>query len=238
MTIAITARTSLPLGTRPPGTKLSTPLSNPAIMVLGDSIGYGTGDPSGNSFRTYLHTLLTAAGLSPTWIGPQVSGTAPADHTRSVVGRTTVDHSADIATIIGGGGSYHPTLILVFIGTNDANDATLTTNFATNYEALMSSCHSLEPSARFVAVLLPTGGDANRRTRINTINGVLPTSIATLQGSGLLIATADCRVLSFGQDMLRSETPSYLHPNADGFAKLADALYPAVMNACGLDAQW
>lgn len=234
----ITARSAWSLGTRPAGTPLSTEIAAPAILCLGDSITVGTGDPNSNSFRGYLHTLLTAGGLSPTWIGPHQNGDAPANRHRGVVGRTTVDHLADIDTIIGGGGSYHPDLIICFMGTNDANDATLTTNFATNYEALMNECHTLEPDARFVAVLLPTGGDANRRARIDTINGVLPTSIATLQSGGLLIATADCRVLTHGADMLRSESPSYLHPNPEGYGKIADALYPAVMNACGFAAQW
>lgn len=248
------SKTSLPLGTRPPGTPLGSPLAGTIrIMGLGDSITYGfgttanTANPLNDAWRRDLYNLLTdpeRGNLPVEFIGPQsnTSGntsTDPSRLSRGVVGRSAQDHQADIATVIGAGNPYRPHVIIVLLGLNDAQRPTESAAFADSLDTLVDTCAALEPTARFVVCSAPDGLGGANRTRLHA--EVWPgwvTACSTLTAAGVPFVPCDLRTLLWGPDHILSEAPNYVHPVPRGYRKIADALYPAVMNACGYEARW
>jgi len=233
-----------PLGTRP---NIKTPIAPPLtgtikICCIGTSETYGAAGYL-DSYRLQLYKLLTErGGLTISMIGFQTQGTAPADKSHGITGSTTVDRVSggtyDLATAARNlGTTYVPDVIIYEDGTNDATGA-LVAGFQANYLASIAYQKTLCPSARWVLLTVPVGGDATRRGHIDTINATFPAIVVALDAIPTLHVVAEGRQLTFPGDQAASETPSNLHWNTAGQLKIADALFPAVMNACGYAAVW
>lgn len=243
MTFNALSKTNLPLGTRPPGVPKGAALTAFNYLPIGDSITYGYVADTEDSYRYALYQKLVAAGLSPTFVGHLSYGQAPSNANSGVVGAKTSDHlstgSIAIANKIGPG-KIRADVISLYIGANDAADSTGMSAFQSSYAQLLAELHAAEPTARFVGCLIGDGGGIGsvRSANIAQINAWLPSLWDAAETSGLLIARADCRVLSANADHLRSEVTGGLHPNGNGYIKLSDALFPAVLNAAGRPAVW
>lgn len=229
---------------RPAGSPVGAELSDPEIFIAGDSITYGLGfgDATGQAYRTRLGQLLTAAGLSPTMVGPQVSGVAPWDHSRGAAGSTLEDHltggAYDSVSLIGGVYAPAPDVVIIALGSNDANDATLTTNFQSNMSTFVAQLAAARAGMRYVICYLNEAGDATKLARMQTINSGLTATIATLAGSHNVVA-CDLRGTSVQLTHMYPRTGSVnVHPGPIGYAMYADRMFPAVLNACGYDAAW
>lgn len=241
MTWRSLVRTSLPIGTRPVGSKIAPAVSSPTILCVGDSETFGL--HFADSIRDMLRLLLLGLGITPTFVGDKTTtGAAAASNAhRGVSGTTTLDHygtggsplSPTTQALIG---SLTPNLVIWFLAFNDAADPTLTANIVTNYSALINAAAAASPNTRHVVVTgLPETGATARRANIVTINAALPGMVTTLQGSGVKVVGVSLRVLDFYAHMRWD----FLHfSSVDAHVKLADALLPAVLNALGYDATW
>ena len=238
------SQTTQPRGTRP---NVATPLSPPLagtikIATGGTSLTYGYGGFN-DSYRLNLYNLLTQrGGLSINMIGCYSNGTSPANATHSTVASNTtqmlagqVYDYAQPARLLGT--TWIPDVMIVEHGTNNATDA-LAPTFRADYVAMCEYIQSLCPSVRLVLLTIPTGGDANRRGHIVTLNGLWDDIQADLASASIPHVLASGQVLTHGADQLPAEAPSWLHWGPSGQLKIADALFPAVMNACGYDAVW
>lgn len=246
MTQSASSGTSYPRGTRPNPISLVTPqIQAPVIVAWGDSTTYGltTGDPDPGSlladaWRLPLHTMLVRGGLSPTWVGPQTRGTAPANNGVWTVG-------ASLATFIGAGqpasflASYDPDVVIINLGLNDAASAVDAAAFAANLESVATTIHTNRAGRRILLIKPSDGGDATRRGRLSSdIWPAVDTAATALTGAGVNVAVADLRVLTWREDMIKTEGTSAIHPRAFAYVKQADVMYPYVMNLCGYDAAW
>lgn len=245
MTIAVDAKTTLPLGTRPAGPKVGTPIANPRIMLVGSSYvvgGPGFGDPVGNSYQFALHQYLTSCGITPTWIGNLTRGTPPANKHRGVVGATIPDH------MIGGpfdSVQYVATLgpldlVAIDLQVNDMNDAVLgdPVNFEANYTTLATQFFNAGVP-RVLITMMNLAGNDTRKARFPPCWGTYPSIQANIAGTGALVVTADIRMFDNEAQLYDAEVDgSRLHPNEGGYILLAEAFAPYYMNACGYNAQW
>ena len=239
------SQTTQPRGTRP---NVATPLSPPLagtinVCTVGTSETYAQ-SPIGNWREPFLSLVTdpSRGNLAVTMTGCYSSGTAPANATHAIVASNTTQMLAaglyDIATIPRLFATFAPHVCIVEHGTNNAV-VSLAATFRADYVALIAYLNSLSPTTRFVLLTCPTVGDATRRGYIDgSINTVWAGIQSDLDGLGISYVQAEARVLTFGPDQLISEAPSYLHWNTSGALKIADAVYPAFMNACGYDATW
>lgn len=246
MTISSTARSALPLGTRPPGVPIGTKISTPKIYVLGDSNTYDTGfslDNTGNSWRYRLHQKLVASGITPTWVGNQVSGTSPADHHRGIAGSTMALHRLgagnDSVTYVA---ALAPDIIILALATNDCATDAGRDNIVTNAVGLATEIMTARAaSKRFVLCKMYPVADPTSQARLDTINNThLPNVKSGIEAAGGLVAPiADLTLLAVKGHLRASESTAAKHVQSqDGFELVASALFPSVVNACGYNAVW
>lgn len=245
MTISATARTALAVGTRPIGTPIGTKISTPKIYAIGDSNTYDTGfslDNTGNSWRYRLHQKLVASGITPTWVGNQVSGTAPADHHRGIAGATMTLHKStqanDSVTYVA---ALAPDIVMLVLGTNDSASDSGRDNYATEGTALGTQIMAARPASnRFVIFKMYPVADPTQQARLDIINSTqIPILKTGLEAAGGLVVVCDLRVINVNGHLRQSEGAGAKHVQSqDGFELIAAAMFPAVVNACGYNAVW
>lgn len=245
MTISSTARSALALGTRPAGSPIGTKISTPTIYAIGDSNLYDTGfslDATGRAWRTRLHEKLVASGITPTWVGNLVTGTAPADHHRGVAGSTMATHRAgqpaDSVTYVA---ALAPDVVILALGTNDVASDAGRDDYVTNCTGLVADIMAARPATnRFVLCKMYNLADPTSQARMDVINNThVATAKAAIEGAGGLVVVADLRVVNVKGHLRQSEGASAKHiQTQDGYELVASALFPAVVNACGYDAVW
>ena len=241
MTISPTARTSLALGTRPAGSPIGSKISNPKIMVIADShIGVGI-VATGNSWIQPVDAMLTASGITASWVGNLTTG-SPARSHRGVAGSTVPNHRA--------GGSvdstiymatYTPDIIVVALGTNDGLTDTDRDNYDTNVAGLVAECKAAYAGLNRV-VLCKTFAteDTTRAARIEVIaNTEVPSAKTLIEATGVGVVVCDYRVLIPNGHLRRSEGTAKVHMESDdAYALSAECMFPAIVNACGYNAVW
>ena len=245
-----TARTTFALGTRPAGTIIGSPRTGVVRMCpMGSSTTNGVGDPLFRAYRTTVGQKILDSiarrefdsGLDVQMVGPLQSGIAPWDHHYGVDGATC-------ATLISGAPSHFAPgeafddvdIFLSHVGVNNcASDAELTAamseDVSTSYRGLYRLLYSYLPDAVYIVGTVPRAGDSARLARIATFNAALPAYWTQLAGEGLTIATYDSDVVINGVHFAGNPD---VHPNPDGYGLIGAAMWPAVCNSLGYDAQW
>lgn len=245
MTISATARTALPLGVRPAGTPVGTKISSPTIYSPGDSNWYDQGfslDNTGNSARLRLDQKLRASGITPTWVGNQVSGTAPADHHRGIAGSTYATHRStqvnDSVTYVA---ALAPHLAIIPLGTNDCATDAGRDNFVTNAVGFITELMAAHANLRrFVIFKMYPVADPTSQARLDVINDTHIASVKSgAEAAGALVVVADLRLIAVKGHLRASESTAAKHiQSQDGFELIASVMFPAVVNACGYNAVW
>lgn len=252
-TIAITARSSLPLGacpqTFPPlGTRLP---SNFGLCCIGTSITVGTATTNSNAYRQKLWQAFQAAGLAPVFKGRNSDGAPPGSPwllCEGVVGSTLPDHmiggSADTVSWIAGlAPSARPDVLLHELGVNDSSNAGLTAAFGSNMTTYTSQLDSIQAGGfRHVWSVPPQRGDATLNANLNTICATIISTVGTLRSGGTKVVYTDSRMLQLVQGFPGAHYervgPTDIHPNDDGALFMAAQIYAGILLGSGRQQTW
>jgi lysophospholipase L1-like esterase len=192
------------------------------LMPLGDSITWGVGSPSGNSYRSFLWNKLAAEGHSLDFVGSGRSGTMSDPDNEGHSG-WRIDQIAGIADSVLA--RYRPNVVTLEIGTNDLNGNYQIPTAADRLRALVDQITRAAPDATVLVgtVIISTSGtaEANRPA----FNAKLPGIVQAAQAAGKHVRLVDMSALT------RADLSDSLHPNDSGFGKMADAFDAGIQAA-------
>jgi lysophospholipase L1-like esterase len=189
------------------------------VMPLGDSITLGTRDPSYGGYRHLLWTLLTNDGYKIDFVGSRHSGSGviPDPDNEGHPGWTITE----IKNGIDSGGwleTYKPDIILLHIGTNDirqGNAASAPENLSTLLDDILAR---LPKTRVIVAQIIPFRRGPEKGHQ--SYNAAIPGIVAS---KGPRVSMVDMQNI-----LSKSDYAEGLHPNADGYDKMARAWEPAI----------
>ena len=191
-------------------------------MPLGDSITWGVGSPSGNSYRGFLWNQLTAEGHALDFVGSGRNGTMSDPDNEGHSG-WRIDQIAGIADSVLA--RYRPNVVTLEIGTNDLNGNYQIPTAPDRLRALIDQIVRDAPDATVLVgtVIVSTSGteEANRPA----FNAKLPGIVQAEQAAGKHVRLVDMSALT------SADLSDSLHPNDNGFRKMADAFNAGVQAA-------
>ncbi len=192
------------------------------LMPLGDSITWGVGSPSGNSYRAFLRNQLSADGHAVDFVGSGRSGTMSDPDNEGHSG-WRIDQIAGIADSVLA--RYRPNVVTLEIGTNDLNGNYQIPTAPDRLRALIDRITRDVPGVTVLVgtVIVSTSGteEANRPG----FNAKLPGIVQAAQAAGKHVRLVDMGALN------RADLSDALHPNDNGFRKMADAFNAGVRAA-------
>ncbi|MDA3923971.1 MAG: GDSL-type esterase/lipase family protein [Kiritimatiellae bacterium] len=193
------------------------------IMPLGDSITYGV--PVVGGYRIPLYSALTDAGYNVDYVGTQTSnseGMADPDH-EGHSGWTIGGLDANIALWLSQ--IEAPDVVLLHIGTNDSGAGDFS-NRVDRLDDLVTKIAVNSPHANIIVTTLLKRSDTTRYTAItNLFNPYVEGKVLGQQALGHKVHYLDMHAYLELSDM-----DDGLHPNSDGYQKMADAWFPAITN--------
>ncbi len=210
---------------------------NRRIMPLGDSITFGvtsyngTADfptaPTAVGYRKALYDRLIAGGYAIDFVGDLNAGASAnlddTDHS-GIPGDTTADINGRVATTLT---SEPADVILLHAGTNGATDASGINDILTTIQSWSSV--PTNPSAdTLVARIVPSPLSATN-TRINGFNTDLDIVMSTSWPSLTVVDMNSALNASTDMTSAFVDLPG-VHPNASGYAKMADQWFNALTN--------
>jgi len=192
------------------------------LMPLGDSITWGVGSPSGNSYRDFLGNQLAAEGHAVDFVGSGRNGTMSDPDNEGHSG-WRIDQIAGIADSVLA--RYRPNVVTLEIGTNDLNGNYQIPTAPDRLRALIDQITRDAPDATVLVgtVIVSTSGteEANRPA----FNAKLPGIVQAEQAAGKHVRLVDMSALT------SADLADSLHPNDNGFRKMADAFNAGVQAA-------
>ena len=225
--LAVRGSTGTPLGEPPPAPVRSAPAKKPGnrlVLVLGDSLSHGTGDPTGRGYATDVLDFVKRSGPAE-MINLSVAGAESSDVV-ALVERENVQSIARTAD-----------LILLSVGGNDLSHSLGGAGAPT--DALTAVTAARARFARNLRTILATIRPANRTTPVRLIGLYQPFSAGGREariGASMILswnslavetALADPNVAVVPVFDLFQGRPERLatdrfHPNRDGYRAIAD----------------
>jgi lysophospholipase L1-like esterase len=197
------------------------PASGPCnILPLGDSITDGFGTPGG--YRIELFSIANSDGHDITFVGGSNNGPATVDG--QPFPQAHEGHSGwTIAQIDGIVPSpaleVDPHIILLHIGTNDMNQGVA--DAGNQLSSLVDEILASSPDALLaVAQIIPL---PSRSTQVDTFNAEVSSIVSERAGAGAHVVLVDQFT-----DFPNGELADGVHPNPDGYARMADVWYTAI----------
>lgn len=213
------------------------PAYNPPIkiMPLGDSITYGimgTNDRNSGGYRTELWNKFVADGLKVEFVGSKSSGPD------SQSNRAHEGHPGWTIKMIAGSvnewlTTYQPDIVLLMIGTNDAGRKSLKIMIE-ELSALIDQITAHSPHTQLLVSSIPpihpTAKPVIRGLRAIYFNTAIPIIVNSKIAQGKKVDFVDMRDLTVNDltSSLSLGIDSGLHPNAQGYSKIANFWYDAV----------
>ncbi|MEM7711537.1 MAG: GDSL-type esterase/lipase family protein, partial [Pseudomonadota bacterium] len=212
---------------------------NPRIWAVGDSLTAGSGGTTGWAWRQHVGKMLTDAGVAFTSVGSVSSAATNWPNHWGRSGESAANVEADMiadGTIFT---TADPDIIcLTPIGQNDinlggsANDARDAVDSLLTYIRGLTNGRGQTPRVVTAKVIGHRISDAT----MTAFAGLMDAVYAAQTSAGL-----DLYVVEFRTGMrcpLTALLADEQHPTDDGYRRIADAIFPALMNAIGLDAEW
>jgi len=189
------------------------------IMPLGDSITFGSRDPSYGGYRHLLRTLLINDGHRIVFVGSRKSGYASAANSDNE-GHPgwTISQIKDGIDSNGWLDAYKPDIILLHIGTNDirgGNAASAPGELSVLLDDILAR---LPQTHIIVAQIIPfrRGPELGHQS----YNAAVPGIVAS---KGPRVTLVDMQNI-----LTKGDYADGLHPNADGYDKMAQVWEPAI----------
>lgn len=211
------------------------------IMPLGDSITYGiigTNDRDSGGYRTELWNKFVADGLKVEFVGSLSSGPnslSNKDH-EGHPGWTIRQIAASVNEWLN---TSEPNLVLLMIGTNDTGKRSLRTMIV-DLSALIDQITAHSPNVHILVASIPpihpTAKHGIRVLRAIYFNAAIPNIVNSKVAQGKKIDFVDMRSLTVSDltCSLSLDLDNCLHPNAQGYRKIAnfwhDAIFKVISN--------
>lgn len=190
-----------------------------ALMPLGDSLTHGDLVPGG--YRTELWRKLAADGDKINFVGSMSSGPptlGDGDHEGHIgweIGQVAGQIQGWIA-------ADQPDIILLHIGSNDLDHGVPASEMTGRLSQLLGNIFAAKPNTYVIISSLVL---TNRGDKANWLayNASIPGVVAAYRNQGYKLVTIDMSNL-----LSESDLQDGLHPNFNGYNKMAHAWYPVV----------
>ncbi|MCZ4125358.1 ricin-type beta-trefoil lectin domain protein [Streptomyces sp. H39-S7] len=192
------------------------------VMPLGDSITWGVGSPSGNSYRGYLWNQLAAEGHTLDFVGSGRNGPMSDPDNEGHSG-WRIDQIASIADTTMA--RFRPNVITLEIGTNDLNGLYQVPTAPDRLSALIDQLTNDAPDATVLVGTLIISTSGNEEPLRPAFNAKLPGIVQAKQAAGKHVRLVDMSALT------TADLSDALHPNDSGFSKMADAFNAGIQAA-------
>jgi len=192
------------------------------LMPLGDSITWGVGSSSGNSYRGFLWDQVAAEGHALDFVGSGRNGTMSDPDNEGHSG-WRIDQIAGIADSVLA--RYRPNVITLEIGTNDLNGNYQIPTAPDRLHALIDQITRDAPDATVLVGTVIVSTSATEEANRPAFNAKLPGIVQSEQNAGKHVRLVDMSALT------AADLSDPLHPNDSGFRKMADAFNAGVQAA-------
>jgi lysophospholipase L1-like esterase len=192
------------------------------LMPLGDSITWGYASPSGNGYRGYLWNDLAAEGHAPDFVGSLRNGTMPDPDNEGHSG-WRIDQIAGITDSVLA--ADRPNVVTLEIGTNDLNGNYQVATATDRLKALIDQITRDVPDATVLVGTLIVSTSGTEEANRPAFNAKLPGIVQSEQSAGKHVGLVDMSAVT------TADLADALHPNDNGYRKMADAFDTAVQAA-------
>jgi lysophospholipase L1-like esterase len=185
------------------------------VMPLGDSITWGYGSQSTAGYRSDLYGDLRAEASSVDFVGSEDHTDGMTDHDNEGHSGWRIDQVAHVA-----GCSVplaKPNVILLHVGTNDANQNYDMDGAADRIRGLIDHAVADDPGVTVVVAKIIASSKEGLQPRIDELNRALPDVVYQEQLRGRHVLSVDMSHLLDDGDYFNQA-----HPNESGYAKMAD----------------
>ncbi|MDH6112354.1 lysophospholipase L1-like esterase [Kitasatospora sp. MAP12-15] len=192
------------------------------VMPLGDSITAGDGSSTGNGYREPLRELMAGQKrYTVTFVGSQRDGDMPNPENEGHSGYFIDDISAGVDDWLA---AAQPQVVLLHIGINDLDRGADKVHAVDRLRTLVDRIYTDRPGVAVVLQgLIPTTeGLEDRVKEFNRWAGLLP-GIEARSGRFLRFVQAPA--------LTEDEFHDRLHPDDDGYQRLAQTFYPPLDQA-------
>ncbi|MDI5970879.1 FG-GAP-like repeat-containing protein [Streptomyces sp. SL13] len=189
------------------------------VMPLGDSITWGVGSATTSSYRAPLAGLVAQQSqYTVQYVGSQSSGT--------LADQANEGHSGYVISQIRDGidgwmSAARPDVVILHIGINDLSRGVDVANAPARLADLVNRIYTDRPGTSVIMLgLIPT--TPNLGSQVATYNAAAQQLQGTEQGAGQKFLYVDPPALT------SAEFSDTLHPDDAGYARMAQAIYPAL----------
>ena len=191
-------------------------------MPLGDSITFGDGSSHGSGYRKELWHALNIAGYRFEFVGSERDGVLPDLVHEGHSGWEINDLTERVAGWLA---RWQPTVVLLHIGTNDLDRDLDVVGAPARLGGLLDTILRTRPGVTlYVASIAPVGSPLVQ-SRIDAYNAEIPRLVAERVRGGHRVHQVDIAGLLTAEADLADE----LHPNDQGYAKMAEAWFKALI---------
>ena len=210
----------------------------PKIMPIGDSItrGLHSVDPTPGAYRIQLWNDFVADGLSVDFVGSLSDGPdSLGDRDHEGHGGWTINRITSELVNSGLVKSYKPELVLLMGGTNDARNDTISVMYADLDNLIERIVDELPAAQLFVSSIAPVDPSGSkfsslsqgqiRADKVKDFNALIPDLVGDKAAQGKKVSFANVG----GSITLDDLVSDGIHPNAQGYSKMGDAWYSALV---------
>ncbi|MBD7919890.1 RICIN domain-containing protein [Cellulomonas sp. Sa3CUA2] len=190
------------------------------VMPLGDSITEGIGMSGGGGYRVGLWQRLAQGGYTTDFVGSGFNGPSSLwDHDHEGHSGWRIDQID--ANVVNWVRTYQPRTVLLHIGTNDISQNRDLANAPNRLAGVIDKITSTSPQTDvFVATLIPV---SYANSQVQSYNSAIPGIVSSRAAAGKRVHLVDMyRAVSL------SDLPDGVHPNANGYDKMAAVWYAAL----------
>ncbi|KAL4976296.1 SGNH hydrolase [Aspergillus desertorum] len=186
-------------------------------MPLGGSITYGFGSPDGNGYRKALYDIFVARGYTIELVGSRRSGSMVNNNNEGWRGRR-IDQIHEKAKK--SAARLLPSLFTVNAGSNDCLQDSEIPSAGSRLDALIEDLWKLAPGATIILSTLLVASDKQVNARVLGVNEQIRdlVEVKSAEHKNILLAEMYGCV---GAPQLGDLVDDGVHPNADGYAKMA-----------------
>lgn len=193
-----------------------------AVMPLGDSITAGFQSSNNTGYRQDLQTELDGAGVSFEYVGSESIGAMSNPQNEGHYGYRIDQISAITTAAVS---RYNPDVVLLHAGTNDMNQNYQVSTAPGRLHDLIDQIYNAAPDTTILVSRLILSPNPTLNARIQAFNESISRDVTDLQAQGKRIALVDMSEVTVA-DMYDT-----LHPNDNGYQKMANAWDDALVTA-------